>query len=137
MPGSAKQHGRLAWGQNMACRVRLKLAVILLGVSACHTWTHVSTPDEAIARAGTGTIQVTKTDLSVVLIQSPAIIQDTLIGTSVDREHIRVAIPIGEVGAVATQEVSLWRTAGAGYLTVLGALGLTLLVFTFLWLRGP
>jgi hypothetical protein len=118
----------------MACRVRLGLAVILLGVSACHTWAHVRTPEEAIARAGTGTIQVTKTDLSVVLIQSTTIIQDTLIGTSVDREHIRVAIPMREVSGVATQEVSLWRTAGAGYLTVVGALGIALLIFTFQWL---
>ena len=118
----------------MACRVRLRLAFILLGVSACHTWTHVRTPQEAIAHAGTGTIQVTKTDLSVVLIQSPTIIQDTLIGASVDREHTRVAIPMREVSSVATQEVSLWRTAGAGYLTVLGALFLTLLVLSLTWL---
>src|SRR6266566_4015225 len=107
----------------MARRVRLRLALILLGVSACHTWTHVRTPEEAIARAGTGTIQVTKTDSSRVLIQSPTIIQDTLIGSSVDSEHIRVAIPIREISGIATQEVSPWRTTGAGYLTVLGVLG--------------
>ena len=117
----------------MACRVCLSLAVILLGVSACHTWTHVRTPQEAIARAGTGTIQVTKTDSSVVSIQFPAIIQDTLIGTSGDHEHIRVAIPMREVSGVATQEVSLWRTAGAGYLTVVGALGLAVVIISLLW----
>src|SRR6266487_3150213 len=100
----------------MGCRVRLRLAIISLGVASCHTWTHVRTPEEAIARAGTGTIQVTKTDSSVLLMQSPTIRQDTLIGTSVDREHIRVAIPMREVSCFATEEVREWRTAGAGHL---------------------
>jgi len=115
----------------MACRLRLRLAIISLGVAGCHTWTHVRTPEEGIARAGTGTIQVTKTDWSVLLMQSPTIRQDTLIGTSVDREHIRVAIPMREVSSVATQEVSVWRTAGAGYLTVVIALGLTVVILSF------
>jgi hypothetical protein len=65
------------------------LAVVLLGISACHTWTHVDTPEDAIARAGTETIRVTKTDSSVVLVQSARIFRDSLIGTSVDREHTR------------------------------------------------
>jgi len=115
----------------MACRVRVSLAVILSAVSACHTWAHVRTQQEAIAHAGTGTIQVTKSDSSVVLMQSPVIIQDTLIGTSVDRAHIRVVIPMREVSSVATQEVSVWRTAGAGYLTVVIALGLTVVILSF------
>lgn len=115
----------------MACRLRLRLAVILLGVSACrHTWFQVRPPEEAIARAATGTIQVTKTDFSVVLIKSPTIVQDSLIGTSVDREQSRVAIPMREVSSVATQEGSMWRSGGAGYLTVLGGLFLALLVFS-------
>ena len=116
----------------MACRLRLRLAVILLGVSACrYTWFQVRPPEEAIARAATGTIQVTKTDFSVVLIKSPTIVQDSLIGTSVDREQSRVAIPMREVSSVATQEVSMWRSGGEpGYLTALGGLFLALLVIS-------
>ena len=117
-------------------RVYLRFAVILLGLSACHTWTHVRTPEEAIARVGTGTLQVTKTDATVVLIESPTIRQDTLIGTSLNAEHSRVAIPMREVSTVATQEVSLLRTAGAGYLTVLGALFGALLVLSVIWLAA-
>jgi hypothetical protein len=114
----------------MACRAPLKLAVILFGISACHTWSGVGTPEDAIARAGTGTIQVKKTDSSVVLVQSPKILQDSLIGTSVDRTHGRVAIPMRDVSGIATQNVSLWRTAGAGYLTVFGVLVGALLVIS-------
>jgi len=110
----------------------IRLAVISLGAVSCHTWTHVQTPEDAILRAGTGTVQVTKADSSIVLVQSPRMIQDTLIGTSVDRAHSRVAIPMREVSGIATQEVSLWRTAGAGYLTILGGLFLALLTISIM-----
>ncbi len=114
----------------MACRSRDGLAVVLLAISACHTWSHVGTPQEGIARARTGTVQVTKTDRTVVVIESPTIIQDTLFGTSVDKGHARVAIPMSEVLGVATQEVSLWRTAGAAYYAAVVALGLAVIVLS-------
>jgi hypothetical protein len=110
--------------------------LILLALSACHTWTHVRTPEEAVARAPTGTLQVTKTDSSVVLIQSATIRQDTLIGTSPDREHRRIAIPMDEVSSVATKELSTWRTAGAGYLAVVAALGVALAILSVSVLGG-
>jgi hypothetical protein len=49
---------------------------------------------------------------------------------SVDGEQRHVAIPMGEVSDVSTQEVNLLRTAGAGYLTVLAALGIALAVIS-------
>ena len=114
----------------MSCRGYLTVIAIVLGAGACHSWSHVGTPEQVIARAGTGTIQVTKTDSSVVLVQYPKLVRDTLIGMSTDSTRARVAIPLSEVKSVAEREVSLARTAGAAYLTILGGLFVALLVIS-------
>jgi len=105
-------------------------ALAFAGTLACQTWAHMGTPEEAVTHAGSGTVRVTRIDSSVVLVQSPKIVQDTLIGTSVGDAHIRIAIPMAASSDVAKQEFSPWRSAGAGYLTVLGALGVALLVLS-------
>jgi hypothetical protein len=49
---------------------------------------------------------------------------------STDSTHARVAIPLSEVKSIAEREVSLARTAGAAYLTILGGLFVALLVIS-------
>jgi hypothetical protein len=49
---------------------------------------------------------------------------------STDSTHARVTIPLSEVKSVAEREVSLARTAGAAYLTILGGLFVALLVIS-------
>jgi hypothetical protein len=114
----------------MTGRAQLRIIVIVLGVGACHSWSQAGTPQGVISHAGGGTIQVTKKDSSVVLVQSPTLVRDTLVGTSTDSMHVRLAIPMADVSSVAAQKLSLSRTAGAAYLTVLGGLFVALLVIS-------
>jgi predicted small integral membrane protein len=57
--------------------------VALVLVSACNEWVHVETPQEALMRAKTGTIQVTKTDRTVLLLHDAAIVGDAWLGLTI------------------------------------------------------
>jgi hypothetical protein len=107
-----------------------RFILVLIVFSNCRTWSRIGTPQEAVIRSQAQPIRVTKSDLSVVVLQSPMIVSDSLIGTLVDDSHARVAIAMADVRSVETRQVSALHTLGAGYLAVLAGLFLALLVIS-------
>jgi hypothetical protein len=106
----------------------LPLVIVLL--AGCATWRAAQSPQQAIARAGPNTVRVLKKDSSIVSIQNTTIVNDTLRGLSADRPHRSLAIPLNEIERTSTREVSLLRTAGAGYEALLGGLLAALVVIS-------
>ena len=109
---------------------RKRFILVLLVFSNCRTWSRVGTPQEAVTRSQAQPIRVTRSDLSVVVLQSPMIVNDSLIGTVVNDSHARVAIAMADVRSVETRRISPLHTLGAGYLGVLAGLFLALLVIS-------
>lgn len=92
----------------MKVRSQATIAALLL-VSACNEWVHVETPQEALTKAKTGTIQVTKTDRSVLRLNRAAIVGDSLVGTD-DRDEFLRATLLRDVSSVDILQFSLRRT---------------------------
>lgn len=111
---------RLSTGVPMLIRSHVTATFFLL--SACHTYSHVNTPEEAVARASkeSGTIRVTKTDHSVVTIWRVAIVADSLVGIATDNSEARVAIPLKDVSKTETSEINAGRSFALGGGIVLG-----------------
>ena len=99
---------------------------LLLGTSACRTWTRQDTTTQAaVASAKSGPIKVSRLDHSVIELRGASIAKDSLIGYATDKSDARVAIPLTDIASVSTREVSAGRTAGLAAGTVVGLIALT------------
>lgn len=90
-------------------------------VVGCRTFQRADTPQAALARAGTGPIEVTRTDRSVVRITNASIVGDSLVGVTDDSSPIRIAMATKDVQSVAVRRVSAGRTAALGGGIIVGA----------------
>lgn len=96
-----------------------------LALPACTTWARQSAPPaDVVAKHPDALVRVTRTDHSVVTVRGAKVVGDTLVGTTDDDAHLRVAIPVADVEAVDTRAVSGARTAGLGAGVFLGVLAL-------------
>lgn len=100
---------------------------LLITMGACHSWARQDTsPQTAVAAAGSGPIRVSRTDHSVIELKGASIVNDSLIGyATADKSNDRVAIPLTEVASVSKREVDAGRTAGLAAGTVIGLIALT------------
>lgn len=96
---------------------------ILLAVGACHTWSPTQVPAPALPLEGNPQeARVTRTDGSVILLRSPFVKGDTLVGfTDLRAANTadRVAIPVAEIKTVQTQKVNIFGTTAL--LLIVGA----------------
>jgi len=79
----------------MKVRTQTTIAALVL-VSACNEWVHVETPQDALMRAKSGTVQVTKADRTVLLLRDATIVRDTLAGTDSRDGSVR-ATPLSDI----------------------------------------
>ena len=115
----------------MKVRTRTSIAALLL-VSACNEWVHLETPQEALMRARAGTIQVTKTDRTVLQLHDAAILGDSLVGTT-DRDGFLSGVLLKDVTAVDIRQFSLRRTG----LLVVGGVLATFVIAGILYVASP
>lgn len=107
----------------MSLRYFKVVLFILLTVGACHSWSPTQVP--APARPLEGNPQearVTRTDGSVILLRSPFVKGDTLVGFTDLRAAStadRVAIPVAEIRTVQTRKVNILGTTAL--LLIVGA----------------
>jgi hypothetical protein len=92
----------------MKARSKVTIMTILLA-SACGEWIHVETPQEALIRAKSGTIQVTKTDRTVFRINHASIVGDSVVGMD-DRDDFLRAALLRDVNSIDVRQFSLRRT---------------------------
>lgn len=88
----------------MKVRTQTTIAALLL-VSACNEWVHVETPQEALMRAKARTVQVTKTDRTVLLLRDATLVRDTLVGTDARDGSLR-ATPLSDITSMDIRQFS-------------------------------
>ena len=92
----------------------LGLAGVALCGSGCHTYAHVDTPEEATTRAGTGAVELTRTDHSVLRVKRATVIGDSLVAVTDDTAESRVAVATKDIQSIAVREVSTGRSVALG-----------------------
>lgn len=114
---------------NNAKRYVLMTAVLFL--PACMTWSQSQPPGAALEHTSRQPLRIERTDHSTIEITSASVQGDSLIGTAADGSNARVSIPVSDITAVATREISPGRTlalTGGVVLGTLGALFLALII---------
>jgi hypothetical protein len=106
------------------------LAVMTLSNAACSAW-HIQdvTPAARLATGHPGTVRVTRTDGSQIILDSAVVRSDTLLGFVSAHVQPSVAIPLANVQQVETLGFSAGRTFGlfAGFgVAVLAAIAIIL-----------
>jgi hypothetical protein len=131
--------------------IRSHATAIFFLLSACHTYSHVNTPEEAVAREGktrdcnlvenvvygasicsseAGPIRVTKTNQSVVTIKKATIVADSLVGIASNGGNVRVAIALKDVSSTELSEINTGRS-------MIGIMALTGIVLLILIAATP
>jgi len=100
-------------------RLSIAAAVCMLATGACHSWrTQPGPAPEAIGRLnGTGTVRVTRRDLSVLVISNPTVVGDSTVG-SIGNPPQRAAVAVADVQRIDARRVSAAKTGGLAVGTV-------------------
>jgi len=113
--------------------LRRLVACILLPccLLACSTWrTQEASPQQVLAVEQPAKVRVTLVDGSQVVLEEPAVLDDTLVGL-VEEEH--VGIPLTDVSALAVRKTDTHLTIGAVFggllLTAAAAFGIFALIY--------
>ena len=95
--------------------------------AGCTSWHRNTDPNEAVARAKSGEIKVSRTDGSEIRLVSASIVGDSLIGIS-PVTGARTAIATNAIVSMETKSVSAGRTAALGGGVLIGVVAVTGLV---------
>ncbi|MEO7104476.1 MAG: hypothetical protein ABI311_13840 [Gemmatimonadaceae bacterium] len=109
----------------------LAVALAALTTSGCTMWKVESAPlPTLIADGERGTLRITRSDNSVVILNQPTIVNDSIVGSTDADPPQRAAIPLADVIFVQTRHRSFEKTVegvgttaqviiGAAYLSVI------------------
>jgi hypothetical protein len=113
-------------------RSRRSAVSALLGalyLSACHSWqVGTPTPAQFVEREHPARVRVTRTDGSTIMLHSPAVRGDSLVGrsagTPASGDSVRTsAVPLSDVTNVAVQESAAGKTVLLTAGIVVGVVG--------------
>lgn len=95
-------------------------ALLVLLAGACTSWRSQPGPaPEAIGRLnGSGTVRVTRRDMSVLVMRNPQVVGDSIVGVAGDTPT-RAAVAIADVQRIDARRVSATKTGGLAVGTVL------------------
>lgn len=99
-------------------RILRHLALPLIALGACSTWSRRPAPTRAHEQFLTGPVRVTRTDGSPIVLDRVTIGADSVIGREHASPHARVAIPASEVRGVEARRVDPLRTSAVVILSL-------------------
>lgn len=102
---------------------RYVLITGMLVLPACMTWTQSQPPGAALEHTSRRPLLIARTDHSTVEITNASVQGDSLVGTAADGSNARISIPLSDITAVATREISPGRTLALTGGIILGTLG--------------
>lgn len=96
-------------------------ALLVLSAGACTSWrTQPGPAPEAIGRLnGSGTVRVTRRDMSVLVMSAPMVVGDSIVGIASSEPPQRAAVAIADVQRIDAKRVSATKTGGLAVGTVL------------------
>jgi len=105
----------------MRFRTLAAAALLVLSAGACTSWrTQPGPAPEAIGRLnGSGTVRLTRRDMSVMVMSAPLVVGDSIVGISSSEPPQRVAVAIADVQRIDAKRVSATKTGGLAIGTVL------------------
>lgn len=94
-------------------------AALLLSAGACHSWRPQTTPAPQVVEQmnGRGTVRITRRDQSMLVLASPQLVGDSIVGTAGNPPQ-RAAIAVADVQRIDTRRMSATRTGGLAVGTI-------------------
>ncbi|HYH82585.1 MAG TPA: hypothetical protein VEX86_22530 [Longimicrobium sp.] len=99
--------------------IHVFLLALCMTAGACTSWRMQPGPaPEAVARLnGTGTVRVTRRDMSVIVMSNPQVVGDSIVGMAGD-PPVRAAVASSDVQRIDARRVSATKTGGLAIGTV-------------------
>jgi hypothetical protein len=97
----------------------LAASVLLLSTAACHSWRAQTTPAPRVVEQmnGRGTVRIVRRDQSVMVLSSPQVVGDSIVGTTGDPPR-RATVAVADVQRIDTRRVSATKTGGLAIGTI-------------------
>lgn len=97
----------------------LAASILMLSTAACHSWRPQSTPAPQVVEQmnGRGTVRILRRDGSVMVLASPQVAGDSIVGTTGNPPQ-RAAVAVADVQRIDTRRVSATRTGGLAVGTI-------------------
>ncbi|HET7228423.1 MAG TPA: hypothetical protein VFJ16_00335 [Longimicrobium sp.] len=97
----------------------LSLLFLVLMAGACHSWRSQSSPAPQVVASmnGRGTVRLLRSDQSVMVLSSPQVVGDSIVGTTGNPPQ-RAAVAIADVRRIDTRRVNAAKTGGLAVGTI-------------------
>ena len=121
------------------CWRMLMVLLYVVSASGCYTWRPWRMASSQIASSNPApTVRVIRMDGTQVILESPALLGDTLLGTvrSAPSAAQQVRIPLSQVREVSKRHLSAGRTAGLVAGTAVGAFAFLYAMLVWQCLQG-